>query len=317
MAENRVSKRRGPSLSFAEAQRRAGRHVQRRENRRGVHRSIEEIVREIVAAGWCACKLPSGLALEVDSAQSLGISASIAGPAASSSASAPVAAPLAIEAVAAAPVAIEAVAGSIVELPASLRNPGVYDALFALVKTLREGVAFTTSSCYLPVPGDEDLQFLKVRYSDWQESIDACSADWQTSWHGALTPYILNIVYENGFRPPTEVGAAGGIGLFHSNNKVYPGKYAFPSPIAISEDCFKEGRWSEDAQLFCSMIELKVNPLVKCKGRKWHYTAAADIKRCVRISAVLFGAFPLAHTFKFLQNKLGYILMRNGSEFPF
>ena len=142
-----------------------------------------------------------------------------------------------------------------------------------------------------------------------------CSSDWQTSWHGALTPYILNIVRENGFQEPTEVGAAGGIGLFHSNNLVYPIKYAYPSPMVLEADALSNASWPANEALFCSMLELKVNLLVNCKGRKWHFTNAPDIERCVRIGAVLFGVWQGDRTRKHLQNKQSFILMKNGVAF--
>ena len=175
---------------------------------------------------------------------------------------------------------------------------------------LRPGVPFTARSCCLPIPHFEHFEFLKIEYEDWQECCSALSVDWQTTWHGALTPYILNIVYENGFRQPTLVGAANSIGLFHSNNLIFPMKYAYPSPLVLPAD--DSTSWPENETLYCSMLELKVNPLVKCKGRKWHFTKASDIPNCVHISAVLFGKFQGDRRHKHLQNTHGFIFIRNG-----
>ena len=156
------------------------------------------------------------------------------------------------------------------------------------------------------------FKFLKIEYADWHERCSSLSADWQTSWHGALTPYILNIVHENGFREPTVVGAANSIGLFHSNNLEYPIRYAYPSPLVLEAGDFSMASWPTDEPLYCSMLELEVKLLVKCKGRKWHFTKARDILHCVHFGAVLCGVWQGDRTHKQLQNQHGFILMNNG-----
>ena len=187
-----------------------------------------------------------------------------------------------------------------------------FGELLRILPHLRPAVQFTASCCCLPIPGLEHFKFLKIEYADWHERCSSLSADWQTSWHGALTPYILNTVHENGFREPTVVGAANGWDLFHSKNLVYPIKYAYPSPLVLEAGAFSMASWPADEPLYCSMLELKVNPLVKCKGRKWHFTRARDISRCVHFGAVLYGVWQGDRTHKQLQIQHGFILMRNG-----
>ena len=125
------------------------------------------------------------------------------------------------------------------------------------------------------------------------------------SMHGAMTPYILNIIHDNRFRinydPKVVASTAGGKpGLFHSNKLQFPYKYAFPSPLVLQDDAFHKKGWEkEDGELYISMLELRVNPLQRCKGKKWHFTMAKDVPRCVHIAAVHFGIYTRDRSFKY------------------
>ena len=124
-----------------------------------------------------------------------------------------------------------------------LRLQEGFGELLRVLPHVRPSVQFAASRCCLPIRDLEDFEFLKIEYFDWHERCSSLSSAWQSSWHGALTPYILNIVHENGFREPTVVGAAQGVGLFHSNNLVYPFKYAYPSPVVMQAENFATASW--------------------------------------------------------------------------
>ena len=123
-------------------------------------------------------------------------------------------------------------------------------------------------------PNSEAIHFYECNFTfhDWDEECRSLSSDWQTSWHGALSPYILNIVARNGFYPTQIIGAGGTRGLYHSNNHGlhYPFKYAYPSPLLVSSYAGCESEQNLDAinadvPLYHSLVQLKVNPMIWAK----------------------------------------------------
>lgn len=167
--------------------------------------------------------------------------------------------------------------------------------------------------------------FLRVEYGDWKAQCAQLSDDWDTSWHGALTPFILNIVLKNGFFPAKIVGAGGNAGLFHSNNfgLLYPFKYAYPSPLLGSHYGSAEKEYSMsgvpiDVPLFHSLMEIRVRPMRWCKrgGRKigWHVTPNERIPHEVCLSAALFCIYHGPRTDRAIGSA-GHILMPNGVPF--
>jgi hypothetical protein len=158
----------------------------------------------------------------------------------------------------------------------------------------RRGIPLTHSVWRKNIEAFGEHVFLRIEFEDWKTECAQLSDEWKTSWHGALTPFILNIVYKNGIYAAEHRGAGGHAGLFHSNNRElhYPFKYAYPSPISgipIDDEYKISG---VEGPLYHSLIEIRVNPMRRCKrGGKnlpWHVTANERIPQEIRLSAALF-----------------------------
>jgi len=161
--------------------------------------------------------------------------------------------------------------------------------------------------------------FVWVQFQDWAEQCSTLSAEWKTSWHGALSPYILNIVGVSALKPATVQGAGPVPGLYHSNHNglEYPFKYAYPSPLTCSSysDGFAPKTLEAihpDIALYHSLIEIRVNPMTRCKGRRWHLTQNECIESQIRLSAALFCKYNGPRTQHGAINKRGHICMTNG-----
>ena len=161
-----------------------------------------------------------------------------------------------------------------------------------------------------------------MQFHDWDEECRSLSSHWQTSWHGALSPYILNIVARNGFYPTQIIGAGGARGLYHSNNHGlhYPFKYAYPSPLLISgyAGCESERNLdaiNADVPLYHSLVQLKVNPMIWAKTtprHKWHVTKNESIRSEIRLSAALFCRYTGPRSMKHVCDVRRHICMTNG-----
>jgi hypothetical protein len=167
--------------------------------------------------------------------------------------------------------------------------------------------------------------FLRVQFNDWGETCRRLSSDWETSWHGALSPYILNMIVRNGIYPATLPGAGQTMGLFHSNNRGlhYPFKYAYPSQLMCSGYMGAGSEANLDAidkvvPLYHSLVELKVKPMTWAKTtpkHKWHVTKNDSIQSEIRLSAALFCVYTGPRSMKHVSNMRGHICMTNGRAF--
>ena len=187
-----------------------------------------------------------------------------------------------------------------IELPQDSMMEKPYDDQYAKVIQVldwiskRRGISLTHSVWRKNIEAFGEHVFLRIEFEDWKTECAQLSDEWKTSWHGALTPFILNIVLKNCIFSTEHVGAGGHSGLFHSNNKGlhYPFKYAYPSPISgipIDDEYKISG---VEGPLYHSLIEIRVNPMRRCKrGGKhlpWHVTANERIPHEIRLSAALF-----------------------------
>ena len=96
-----------------------------------------------------------------------------------------------------------------------IRRPIPYPAPYPhLLQILNEisvyrSMDYKTDTWQADIPQFVSYSFLRVHFHDWDEECRSLSSDWQTSWHGALSPYIIKIVARNGFYP-TQITGAGG-----------------------------------------------------------------------------------------------------------
>jgi len=171
------------------------------------------------------------------------------------------------------------------------------------------------------IEGFGNKTFLRVEFGDWKDNCAQLSDDWDTSWHGALTSFILNIVSNNGIFPTKHVGAGGNSGLFHSNNRGlhYPFKYAYPSPLLCSQyETYAIAGIPSDVPLYHSLIEIRVRPMRWCRrnGKKldWHVTLNESIPYEICLSAALFCIYSGPRTESHMRSS-PHILMKHGTPF--
>ena len=199
------------------------------------------------------------------------------------------------------------------------------DQISELVLVMRRieevrGVSATPRIWETHIEGFGYKTFLRIEFDDWRAQCAKLSDEWETSWHGALTPFILNIVLQNGIYPTEHVGAGGKSGLFHSNNKGlhYPFKYAYPSPISGIPIDAAYAISGVEGPLYHSLIEIRVNPMKRCKRGSqtlpWHVTLNKSIPNEIRLSAALFCIYSGPRTERHMRSS-GHILMLHGVPF--
>ena len=168
--------------------------------------------------------------------------------------------------------------------------------------------------------------FLHVQFQDWKQKCgELLDKQWERSWHGALSPYILNILATNGFYPAEKIRSVG-TGLFHSNNhgQFYPFKYAYPSPLRMRSYAAGIATMhlediDADVPLYHSLVQLRVKaPLQWAKTKppkKWHVTNNKDIKTCIQLEAALFCIYSGPRSKEYAHDEMGHLLERNGVSY--